>query len=256
MSKRPSATVLIVDDEPLARKRLRTLLEKHPGVGIAGECANGEEAVRAILDADPDIVFLDVQMPGISGFDVIDLVGPESMPAVIFVTAYDQFAVKAFDVHAVDYLLKPFDPERFHTALGRALDVLARGDAAASRLGTLSESVAARPGAVRRLLVKSPDRVAILSIDEIDWIESAGNYVTVHAGGQHLLHRETMTGILDRLDPSVFARIHRNCIVNIERVVELIPHFNGDYIVRLKDGTRRTLSRRYRESLSSLLGQF
>lgn len=255
MSKRAATSVLIVDDEPLARKRLRTLLEADRAIRIAGECTNGEEAVRAILEIDPDIVFLDVQMPGVSGFDVIDLVGADRMPAVVFVTAYDQFAVKAFDVHAVDYLLKPFDPERFQTALDRAMSVAAK-DAAPARLGPLSETVAARPGAVRRLLIKSPDRIAILNIDEIDWIESAGNYVRVHAGGQHLLHRETMVGMLERLDLSRFARIHRNCIINIERVVELIPHFNGDYIVRLKDGTRRTLSRRYRESLSAILGPF
>lgn len=250
--------VLIVDDEPLARRRLRTLLRKSDGILVVGECGDGEEAVRAIGTLRPDLVFLDVQMPGIDGFEVIKTVGAKVMPAVVFVTAYDRFAVKAFEVNAVDYLLKPFDTERFDLALRRALLVLGRGESTASaRIQSLLNAVVP-PGhrASGRLLVKSADRVAILPTAHIVWVESAGNYVNIHAENRVFLLRESMKGILSRLDRSRFVQIHRGTIVNVERIKELQPHFGGDYVIRLDDGTILTLSRRYLNGLKSLLGHF
>ena len=248
--------VLIVDDEPLARERLRQLVEAESGLELAGECANGREAVAAVRNARPDLLFLDVQMPELDGFGVLEELGGERLPAVIFVTAHDRFALRAFEVHAVDYLLKPFDKERFQTALRRALDRLKRDD------GTLARQLSAlvadlRPPAKspERLAVKTAGRVLMLKLDEIDWIESADNYVSLHVGNQEHLHRETMSALEGRLPAEKFLRISRSTIVNVDRIKELQPLFHGEYVVILRNGTRLTLSRTYRDRLDQLIGR-
>ena len=249
--------VLIADDEPLARERLRMLLSKEDWVEIAGECDNGTDAVAAIHKLKPDLVFLDVQMPGSTGFDVIDNVGAARMPAVVFVTAYDRYALRAFDVHALDYLLKPFDRERFQQALRRARQHLDRENAGEleRRLLELVQDLRTTPQRPERFVIKSGGRVFFVRTDEIDWIEAAGNYVKLHVGNDAHLLRETMNALEAQLDPDVFFRIHRCHIVNIERVKELQPWFNGEYVVFLRSGARLTLSRGYREKLQDRIGR-
>jgi two-component system LytT family response regulator len=249
--------VLIVDDEPLARERLRMLLAKEETVEVAGECANGPDAVAAIQKTRPDLVFLDVQMPGASGFEVIQNVGADRMPPVVFVTAYDRYALRAFDVHAVDYLLKPFDRERFQQALTRARQHLERRDAGdlERRLMELVQDLRPSPQRPERFVIKAGGRVFFVRTDEIDWVEAAGNYVKLHVGPDAHLLRETMNALEAQLDPDMFFRIHRSHIVNIERVKELQPWFNGEYVVFLQSGARLTLSRGYREKLQDRIGR-
>jgi two-component system LytT family response regulator len=249
--------IVIVDDEPLARERLRTLLTEEAEVEIVGEAGDTAGAAETILATKPDLVFLDIQMPGGTGFDVITAVGPERMPVVVFVTAYDRYALRAFEVHALDYLLKPFDRERFRQALTRARQQVTRRSAGdlEQRLMALVQDL--RPAAQRvdRFVVKSGGRVFFVRTDEIDWIEAAGNYVKLHVGSDTHLVRETMNAVEARLDSEMFFRVHRCHIVNIERVRELQPWFNGEYVVFLKNGTRLTLSRGYREKLQERVGR-
>ena len=251
---------LIVDDEPLARRNLRVLLERDPQIEILDECRNGREAVKAINTLSPDLIFLDIQMPEMDGFDVLEHVGPEHIQAIIFVTAFDQYALKAFDVHALDYLLKPFDDERFARALDRA-----KSQIAAREINQLSERLLAlleereteRKGSVRdsayltRLMIKASSRMMLLKVDEIDFIEADGNYAKLHVGRKTHLLREKMNDLEGRLDPAKFVRIHRSIIVNLDRIKELHPHFNGDYVVVLEDGRQLKLSRTRREHLES-----
>jgi two-component system LytT family response regulator len=249
--------VLVADDEPLARERLRTLLAREDWVDLVGECPNGIEAIDAIARLQPDLVLLDVQMPGANGFEVIEAVGAERMPLVVFVTAYDRYALRAFDVHALDYLLKPFDRERFHEALARARQHLERrgtGDIE-RRLLELVQDLKPTAQKLERFVIKSGGRVFFVRAEEIDWIEAAGNYVKLHVGTDTHLFRETMNGVEAQLDPDLFYRIHRSHIVNIERVKELQPWFNGEYVVFLRSGTRLTLSRGYREKLQQRIGR-
>lgn len=249
---------LIVDDEPLARERLRALLQGEADVELIGECRDGEEAVNTIRREIPDLVFLDVQIPERDGFEVIAAVGPDNAPVVVFVTAYDQYALHAFEVHAVDYLLKPFDEERFHKALARARTALQSrkgGGEVGEKLLALLQDLKAPPGYLERLVVKSAGRLFFLRTSEISWVESAGNYVCLHVGGESHLLRETMTGLEARLDPGRFVRIHRTAIVNIDEVKELQPLFHGEYQVVLRDGTQLTLSRGYRDRLQEVIGK-
>ena len=249
--------VLVADDEPLARERLAGLLSQEPDMEMVGQARDGEEAVTAIHDDSPDLVFLDVQMPQMNGFDVIEAVGSDKMPLVIFVTAYDQHALKAFQVRALDYLLKPFDRERFKDALGRARKQLEReenGDLGRRLLALVKDLRRDQPRS-DRLVVKSGGRLFFLRTDEIDWVEAAGNYVRLHVGTASHLLRETMNAIEARLDPEKFFRIHRSRIVNMERIQELQPWLNGEYAVLLRTGTRLTLSRGYREKLQDRLGR-
>jgi two-component system LytT family response regulator len=232
------------------------LVSDQPGLEVVGEATDGDQAVQAILSQQPDLVFLDVQMPRRTGFDVIREVGPERMPAVVFVTAYDQYAIKACDVHAVDYLLKPFDRDRLEGAVDRVRKTLDAQEGGALKtqlmqlVRDLQPATAAKPD---RLVVKSGGRLFFLRTDEIDWIEAAGNYVRVHVGKDAHLLRETMNAIEGRLDQKTFLRIHRSRIVNMERVKELHPWFNGDYAVILRDGTKLMLSRGYRDRLQERL---
>ena len=249
--------VLVVDDEPLARERLTSLLSQEPAIELVSPARDGEEAITAIHDESPDLVFLDVQMPQMNGFDVIDAVGTDKMPLVIFVTAYDQHALKAFQVRALDYLLKPFDRERFGDALQRARKQLDReetGDLGRRLLALVKDLRRDQPRS-DRLVVKSGGRLFFLRTDEIDWVEAAGNYVRLHVGPASHLLRETMNAIEGRLDPEKFFRIHRSRIVNMERIQELQPWLNGEYAVLLRTGTRLTLSRGYREKLQDRLGK-
>ena len=249
---------LIVDDEPLARERMRTLLSGEPDVDLVGEAVDGLEAVDAILEQSPDLVFLDVQMPKLDGFEVIQTVGADRMPAVVFVTAYDQHALRAFEVQALDYLLKPFDRDRFQGALDRVrrqLDNVDTGDLNRRLLALVRDLKGDRAQKADRLVVKSGGRLFFLRADEIDWIEAAGNYVRLHVGADAHLLRETMNSIESRMHPETFFRIHRSHIVNIERIKELQPWFNGEYVVILRNGTKLTLSRGYREKLQERLGK-
>jgi two-component system LytT family response regulator len=248
---------VIVDDEPLARERLASLLSAEQDIEIVAQCRDGEEAVIAIDQHSPDLVFLDVQMPGLNGFEVIDAVGGEKMPLVIFVTAYDQHALRAFQVRALDYLLKPFDRERFQEALQRARAHILRDETGdlGRRLLALVKDLRRDQPKTDRLVVKSGGRLFFLRTDEIDWVEAAGNYVRLHVGGTSHLLRETMNAIEGRLDPEKFFRIHRSRIVNMERIQEMQPWLNGEYAVMLRTGTRLTLSRGYREKLQERLGR-
>jgi two-component system, LytTR family, response regulator len=266
--------VVLVDDEPWARKGLRVLLEPVPGVEIVGEAGNGAEAVEVIRDAAPDLVFLDVQMPEMDGFGVLRALGPERTPAVVFVTAYDEHAVRAFDANAADYLLKPFDDERFHRALDRARARIGdrRVRELASRLATLlapggdeppSPSPVTPPPAAGdaqaggysdRIVLKSNGRITFLETASIDWIEAADYVVRLHAGGATHVLREPISDLERRLDPRRFFRIHRSTIVNLSSVREMQPLFHGEYAVIMRDGTRLRLSRSRRERLQSLLG--
>jgi two-component system, LytTR family, response regulator len=248
---------LIVDDEPLARERLAGLLAAEPDIEVLGQCRDGEEAVRAIVEQAPDLVFLDIEMPQMSGFEVIEAVGGERMPLVIFVTAHDQHALRAFQVRALDYLLKPFDRDRFRDALQRARKQVDRQDDGeiGRRLLALVKDLRRDQPRTDRLVVKSAGRLFFLRMDEIDWIEAAGNYVRLHVGPTSHLLRETMNAIEGRLDPEKFFRIHRSRIVNMERIQEMQPWLNGEYAVVLRTGTRLTLSRGYREKLQERLGR-
>jgi two-component system LytT family response regulator len=248
---------LIVDDEPLARERIRTLLADEPDVEMIGECAAGREAIAAIQRQNPDLIFLDVQMPELDGFGVLQMIGAERMPAIIFVTAYDQYALRAFEVQALDYLLKPFDRERFQKALQRArLQIQQAKDGDLNqRLLALLENLQPEKKRLERLVVKSGGRVFFLKAEEIDWFEAAGNYVRLHAGRESHLLRETIKNLETQLDPKKFLRLNRSTIVRIDRIKELRPWFNGEYAIILQDGARLTSSQGYREKLDALLGK-
>jgi two-component system LytT family response regulator len=246
---------LVVDDEPMARDRVVSLLQQEDDVDLVGECADGTQAVAAIQNQAPDLVFLDVQMPGHNAFQVIEAVGVDRMPPVIFVTAYDEYALKAFEVHALDYLLKPFGRDRFQQTLQHARSNVERRRAGdlGRKLLALVNDIKPEPPRLERLVVKSGGRVFFLRTEEIDWIEAAGNYVRLHLGSDVHLFRETMNRMEVRLDSRQFVRIHRSRIVNTDRVKELQPWFNGEHVVILQNGTRLTLSRGYRDKLQEQL---
>jgi two-component system, LytTR family, response regulator len=245
--------VLVADDEPLARERLAGLLSQEPDIEVVGQARDGEEAVTAIHDDSPDLVFLDVQMPQMSGFDVIEAVGSDKMPLVIFVTAYDQHALKAFQVRALDYLLKPFDRERFGRTMARVRERLRGGPQLRADLATLLEQL--RPQPSGHIPVRVGQRTELVKIENIDWIESAGNYVTLHVGAQEHLLRETLSELESRLPPRQFVRVHRTAIVNLDRIQSLVPTPHGDHRLILRDGRELTLSRTYRARLEQLLGR-
>ena len=246
---------LIVDDEPLAREGVRLHLEEHDDVEVIGECGTGEAAVAAIENHAPDLVFLDVQMPGLDGFGVIEAIAADRLPAIVFVTAYDQFALRAFETHALAYLLKPFETERFNKALDRVRTQLRAKtkELMDEKLRDLVASLSGKERFLERLIARTSGRILILRVDDVDWIEAAANYVRVHIGPKQYLVRETMTHLESRLDPDKFLRIHRSIIVRKDRIKELEPLFQGDYSIILLDGTRLTSSRGYRERIQSFL---
>lgn len=258
--------VVVADDEPPARKRLVRLVQARPDTELVAEATTGPEALEAIRRYRPDLALLDIQMPEMTGLDVVAALRPEEQPAVVFVTAYDEHAVRAFELHAVDYLLKPFDDDRFDQAIERArgrshgglaalsqrlLDLLRASDRA-DEPGDLD---AARPARTDRLAIRTGDRIVIVRADEIDWIEGAGVYARLHTGPRSHLIRETLTNLCEMLDPERFVRIHRSTVVNRDRVRELRSYFHGEYLVLLEDGTQLKLSRTYRQNLDRIAGK-
>jgi two-component system LytT family response regulator len=265
---------VIVDDEPLARRGIRARLERAGGYAVVAECGSGREAIGAIREHDPSVVFLDVQMPGIDGFGVIDAIGPDRMPVVIFVTAYDTHALRAFEAHAFDYLLKPIDDDRFAVTLDRArrrvvereesevarrlaalmYDLRPALDAARGAPARRSETPESVGSVPNRIVIRDRDRVLFVDVSDIDWIGADGDYVRIHTGGKSHLLRDTMAAMEQRLDAAAFVRIHRSAIVNVSRIKELRPYSSREYAVILRDGTRLRLSRRYRDRLRSHFG--
>ena len=250
---------LVVDDEPLARQRLRQLLQQEADVELVGECANGREAVEAIQEKAPDLVFLDVQMPELGGFGVVEAVGADRMPPTLFVTAFDRHAVQAFEVNALDYLLKPFDEERFQKAMARFRDwrhahqeAVDAGPGLQAQLQALLDQLSGGRF-LERVMVKHGDRHLLLKIEEVQWVEAEDNYVRLHVDGTSHLLRQTLARFSERLDPKSFRRIHRSSLVNLDHVVELQPWFSGDHLVIMRDGTKLTLSRTFREQFKDLL---
>ena len=246
---------LIVDDEAVARRRIKRLLQREPDFRVVAEAADGRTAVQAIRDHSPDVVFLDVQMPELDGFGVVAEAGAR-VPSIVFVTAYDEHALRAFEVHALDYLLKPFTPERFADTVARVRAQRHRTDPALpARLAALVESLSPKPRYLSHIPARAGDRIRVLDVQEIDCIVAAGNYVRVMAGGREHLLRETMEGLLAELDPQQFVRIHRSAIVRIDRIREFRPLPSGDHAVTLRDGSSLTLSRTYRERVGQALGR-
>jgi two-component system LytT family response regulator len=249
----PLRRAVIVDDEPLARERIRTLLADSPDWTVAAECRDGLEAVAVIEREQPDLVFLDIQMPELDGFEVLDALGP-TVPAIIFVTAFDEFALRAFEVSAVDYLLKPIDPTRFRQALDRVRTRMsAKVQDASVQLEQLVQLWRARQHLATRFVVRDGGTISFVKVEDVDWIDAAGNYVRLHAAGRAFLVRDTMKAVEARLDPATFVRVHRSAIVNIDRVSALEPYFHGEYVVIMRDGARLTSSRSHSERLRALL---
>jgi two-component system, LytTR family, response regulator len=251
----PTIRTIIADDEALARQKLRILLTAEPGIHIVAECKNGRETAGALRTHKPDLLLLDVQMPDADGFEVLKTIGPQDMPAVIFTTAYDHYAIKAFEAHALDYLLKPFDQERLHHAIERARsELLKAGDPEFTKhlLALLAETKSAS-AAERRLVIRAGGRVVFLETDEIEWIEAAANYVRLHAGKQSYLLRGSIGRIAERLDPAQFVRIHRSTIVNVANIKELQPCNSGEFMVILRSGKELSCSRGYRSGLQNLI---
>ena len=250
--------ILVVDDEPLAREKIRRMVKDDAEIRLVGECANGAEAIEAVQTLSPDLLLLDVQMPEVGGFAVLEALQSNGvrLPPVIVITAYDHYAVRAFEVHALDYLLKPFDRDRFRAALDRAKKQIRREQAPAldERIVALLEHLQGPRKHHERLVVKTGGRVFFLNTDEVDWVEAEGNYVSIHTGKKSYLLRETISSLESQLDPKKFIRIHRSAIVNINRIKELQPWSHGEYHVLLLDGTQLTLSRSYREKLQAALG--
>ena len=252
---------VIADDEELARRGLRALAQRCEDLELVCECRNGREAVDAIHRYRPDLVFLDVQMPGKTGFDVVSAIAEAQRPHVVFVTAYDKFALRAFEVHALDYLLKPVNEERFDAALARVREAMshATDNAFVQRVRQVAADlqVEASPSlasAVDRLPIKANGRIVLVRVADIDWIEADGDYVSIHAGSKTWLMRETIAAVELRLALSGFVRIHRSTLVNVDRVKELRPQDKGEYAVLLNDGTELKLTRHYRAALERLVG--
>jgi two-component system LytT family response regulator len=248
--------VLIVDDEPPARMRLKRLLAAHRDVAIAGECADGASAVQAIESGTPDLVLLDIQMPELDGFDVLQALDMPRLPEIIFVSAFDQYALRAFQVHALDYVVKPVEADRLADALDHARRRLreraATGD---PRLASLLSDLSKTRPFLTRVPVRAEQRVRVIDLADVDWIGAADNYVALHCGRREFLVRGTIAGIERRLDPAHFVRIHRSTIVRIDRIVELLPDRHGDFQVRLAGGAVLSLSRTYRPRLEDRFGR-
>ncbi len=269
---------IIVDDEPLARRLLKSSLEEIPEVEVIGECRNGREAVEFTLKQAPDLMFLDIQMPGMNGFDVVKALQADVMPMVVFSTAYEQYALDAFDVHAVDYILKPLEEDRLQRAVGRALDrfqvAAADGGNKTPLIGaiddiakkvktgvpveekTSTEKVAAEetlPSGPRKIAIKDSDTVTLVQETDIDWVDAAGDYMCIHVKGKTHIMRSTMKELLTKLDSSLFKRVHRSTIANLDRIEQVIPHTKGEYFLYLDCGERLKVSRNYRDAIKTFL---
>jgi two-component system LytT family response regulator len=256
VSKTEELRVLVVDDEPLARSMACDLLRELEGVSALRPCGDGLEAVRRIREEVPDLVLLDVQMPALDGFQVLERLGTDLRSEVVFVTAHDQYTLRAFEVHALDYVLKPFEPGRLGRAVEHARDRIRAGtsEPLVSRVETLLESLRERGSGryARRLTVRRGDRIRFVALEDVDWIEAARNYVRLHVGEETSLVRSTLKGLLQRLDPGRFVRIHRSAAVNLDRVREVQPWVGGDYVVILETGRRLRVSRTYTSRLLEL----
>jgi two-component system LytT family response regulator len=248
---------LIIDDEPLARRRIRRMLAGERDIAVIAECSSGLEALPVIEEQSPDLLFLDVQMPGMDGLELLNNLKRRRMPAVIFTTAFDQYAVRAFDLHALDYVLKPIDEQRFHEALERARTHMRHKNQTGvdQRLAALLEDLQKQSTSLDRLVIKQPGRAFFVKAKSIDWLEAADNYVRLHVGTETHLIRETLGSLEARLDPKTFVRIHRSTIVNIDRIKEIQSFFQGNQVVVLINGQKLKLSRSYREKLETVLGQ-
>ena len=257
MSSGETIQVVVVDDEPLACRRIQRMLRNDPQIRVVATCHHGADALNAIRNHRPQLLFLDIQMPGMDGFGVLQGIEPAVMPQVIFVTAYDRYAIQAFEVHALDYLLKPFDRERFEKAVQRAKTMIQRRNRndASEQLLALREELQMRPRYLERLVVRAGGRVFLVKTNEIDWIEAQGKYVAIHVGKDSHLIRESMTGLEEDLNPRKFLRIHRSTIVNVDRIREIQPWFHGDCRIILYDGKQLMLSRHYRQKFDELLGR-
>jgi two-component system LytT family response regulator len=251
----PTIRTIISDDEPLAREKLRILLASEAGVRIVAECRDGRQTIDALRTYKPDLLLLDIQMPGADGFQVLSTIPADDMPLVVFTTAYDQYAIRAFETHAVDYLLKPFDHERLHKAIERTRSELLKTNdrEMTQRILDLLASSRVESRVAKRLVIKAAGRVVFLDVEEIDWVEAAANYVKLHVGRESHLLRESIGRISERLDPDRFVRVHRSTIVNVRRIKELQPCNSGEYIVVLKDGKELSCSRGYRTELHHLI---
>jgi two-component system LytT family response regulator len=243
----PPIRALLVDDEVLARLALRQALAAHPDVAVVGECGNAAEAEQAVEALHPDLLFLDIRMPGIDGFKLLHRLEPQALPMVVFATAYGQHALRAFDASAIDYLMKPIDQARFDQAMERVRRHW-------HGLHAPAAATLAPAAHLQRISVRVGEHIRVVAVDEIDWIRADGNYVQIHANGARYLHRETLSHLLDALDPARFLRIHRGVIVNVERIREVHPLFKGGAEVVLHDGTRLDLSRRFRAGARAALG--
>lgn len=258
-SSGPVIRTIIADDERLAREKLRVLLTCEPQIRIVAECQNGKQTLTALRTHHADLLLLDIQMPGMDGFEVLSQLTPEEMPVVIFTSAYDQYAIRAFEAHALDYLLKPFDGGRLHQAIERARLELSRSQEReiTNRILSLLSKVKSETEAPAlpesRLIIKAKGRIVFLTLDEIDWIEASANYVRLHVGKESHLLRDSIGGISARLNPSLFARIHRSTIVNVRKIKELIPVNSGEYVVVLKNGKELSCSRGYRAALRGMI---
>lgn len=253
---------LIVDDEPLARQNIHLLVKDDPDIEIIGECGSGHEARKFIKEQAPDLMFLDIQMPEMSGFELLEKLSGEPLPVIVFVTAFDQYALRAFEVHAIDYLLKPFNDERFEKALRQAklqVENLEVGKLSQKLLALIEDRETPPPAKsmpgkfLKRLMIKSASRIVFLNVGDINWISADDYYVKLHTGKKSHLLRETMNDLETQLDPEMFVRIHRSTIVNINQIKELQALFNGDYLVVLNDGTEHKLSRSRREQVQIIL---
>jgi two-component system LytT family response regulator len=246
---------VIADDESLARNKLRILLDSEAGIQIVAECRNGAETIAAVRTHKPDLLFLDIQMPDANGFDVLSAISTEEMPVTIFTTAYDQFAIRAFEAHALDYLLKPFDQGRLHHSIERARAEFLKSHDSELAHRILDALAKGRTTTDRRLVIKAGGRVVFIDVDEIHWIEAAANYVKLNVGKESYLLRESIGHVSERLDPGQFIRIHRSTIVNVQKIKELQPCNSGEYIVVLKTGKELSCSRGYRAGLQQLIGK-
>jgi len=252
--------VVVVDDEPLARKRLRALLGRHADVSIVAECTTGPEAVAAVDAHEPDVLFLDIRMPGLSGVEVLDALGPRAVPAVVFVTAYDAHAVRAFEQEAIDYLLKPIGDDRFNQTMTRVRKRLAAHSALGGRMPqpTVAASEPAestRESPLTRIPIKSPGKITFVDVADIEWVEADGDYLRLHTSDKSILYRSTLAALERRLDPQVFVRVHRSALVRQSSIVSLEPYYHGEYVIRTRQGARLRLSRGYRDRLPLLLGE-
>ncbi|MFA5833710.1 MAG: LytTR family DNA-binding domain-containing protein [Bacteroidota bacterium] len=249
---------IIVDDEPLAREKVQLFADGEPDIEIVDVCVNGHEAVASFQKFNPELLFLDIQMPEMTGFEVLQHLKVNPLPGIIFITAYDEFALRAFEFHALDYLLKPYDRERFRKAVEHARKLLisqTQSEVTTEQIKTLLDSMKQTPSKLDRLIVKTNGRIIFLRIEEIDWMEAAGNYVKLHVGNEAHLVRETMNSLEEKLHPQKFIRIHRSTMINVEKIKELQPYFNGEYKVVLQNNTQVILSRGYRDNFTKVLGK-